>query len=57
MRKDKGKSIMPHNKKNNRIEIHEMKLVSELHKKTTHTALVKNQNMMFAQVHVLYSRN
>lgn len=51
---------MPHNKKNNRIEIHEMKLVSEtrdIHKKTTHTALVKNQNMMFAQVHVLYSRN
>lgn len=38
--------------KHNRIEIHEMKHVSQLHEKVAHAALVKNQKTMFAQVHV-----
>lgn len=57
MRKDKGKSIMPHNKKNTTELKYVRWKVSQLHKKVAYTALVENQNMMFAQVHAQHSRN
>lgn len=43
--------------KHNRTEIHEIKHVSLLHEKVAHAALVKNQKIMTAKVHVQNCRN
>lgn len=54
--KDKGKAIVPYNKKST-TEIQEIKRVSQLHEKAAHAALVKNQKIMPAKVHVQNCRN
>lgn len=54
--KDKGKVIVPYNKKST-TEIREIKHVSQLHENIAHAALVKNQKIMPAKVHVQNCRN
>lgn len=43
--------------KHDRTEIHEIKHVSQLHEKVAHAALVKNQKIMPAKVHIQSCRN
>lgn len=43
--------------KHNRTEIHKIKHVSQLREKVPHAALVKNQKIMPAEVHVQNCRN